>query len=658
MSRSDVDYERMKLVELAQFVLNRKMEDFRSELYEYLICGTIYHGKREDGLTEQDIHSLMKEIYGLDAPPKLVDSHVEKLVSRKDIIPIQRGDQVTYILSETKLVEISSKDKDYENLRERVVKEFLTRVKASYPDVSESQSNDAKSVFFNIISSIFNRYGSICSDIIAGKRDEIKDIPSLPDIQEISLKSIKGIGNPHLRKAIKDEFRNFFLQPSKDFIYFLYSMAQSYTIAQILNLDPTLVSLEKERFSRKKLFLDTNIIVSLMCVAEEHESVTGTVSLTRDLGIKMVYTPETRREFLNLLKYSKTLYQRIPIHTKSIIKRTEPLMGDPFIRSYWIESMEKRFGWQAFTTRMEGFQEYLKDKFSITVDMTETRGIWADPEYSELEGAVSLADISKPRDVVSHDAFHLLLIKKLRETETVDELGMRSYFLTRDYTLDMAERTRYRGGRIPSHIAIDVWSQMIMPFLSPKVVTDEASDVYLKIMSSKFPSLTKSIDPKDLIDMMGIWMDDPEVTTELLRKTIGSRYLHQHLQKMREKEVIKPRQISKAIGLVLKQIMSTTRKKHEGELSNLKRKYDKEILTLKEQVESLKSIPLQRKKVHKPLFISGILLFVGLVLLAIASCLFPFAPSDVVYWVLGICGTALIASSVFGSEVFERFKKL
>lgn len=658
MSPSGVDYERMKLVELTQFVLNRKTEDIRSEIYDFLICGAVYHGKGKDGLNKKDLHSSLKEFYGLDAPSKLVDSHLRNLVSKKDILLVQRGNQSIYMLSETKLAEISSTNKDYETLRDKVIQEFLTRVKTGCPDLSKAQSKKIVDVFFDIISSIFKLYGSICSDVIAGKMDEIKDIPRLPDFQQISLNSVKRIGNLSLRKVVKDEFRNYIAQPPRDFIYFLHSLAQSYTIAQILNLDPELQRLEKESFSKKKLFLDTNIIVSLMCVAEARQSVKEVISLTNDLGIKIVYTPETKREFHNLLEYSKTLYARIPIHKKSIIRKTEPLMTNPFIASYWIESREQRLTWRGFVARMEGFEEFLKDNFSITIDTTRIEGIRDDPEYKELEMAVSLADMSKRQSTAAHDAYHLRMISKMREKETVDELGMNSYFLTKDYTLNTAEYIVYKGGKIPSNLTIDVWSQMILPFLSPRVVADEASGVYMTIMSSKFPSLTKSIDPKDMIDMMGIWMDDPSVTTELLRKMIGTRYVHDHLQKIRKEEEKKPSEISKVISPILKQLISTTRKKHESELSNLKTKYDQDISVLKEQINSLKSTPPERKEIHKPLFITGISFIAVLVGLALVSGFFQRAFPDVVYWVLGVCGTALVAASIFGSQVFEKFKQL
>lgn len=120
----------------------------------------------------------------------------------------------------------------------------------------------------------------------------------------------------------------------------------------------------------------------------------------------------------------------------------------------------------------------------------------------------------------------------------------------------------------------------------------------------------------------------------------------------------KPSEVSKVIGPILKQVISTVRKKHEDELSKLKIEYDQDISILKEKVDSLVSTSPQRREINKPLFFTGISLLVALIALALVSGRLQYAVSDAVYWVLGICGTALIASSVFGSGVFERFKHL
>jgi len=653
-----IDTTRIKLAELAQFVLNRRTEDIRSELCEHLICGAIYHEGSKDGLSKEDAHSSMKKHYEVDVPTKLLNSHILSLVSKGDLISLSKDNQTLYLLSERKLAEFSSIDKDYEKLRSEVTQEFLARVKTTYPELSEQRSQEVIGVFFDIVSSIFQRYGSICSDTISGQIAEVGNLALLPDFQQISLDNVKRINDPVLRKIVKDSFRDFLVQPSKNSIYFLLAMAQSYTIAQILNLDPQLQTLERDSFSKKRLFLDTNIIVSLMCVSESSESIAEIISMTKDLGISIVYTPETQSEFLALLKYAEELHRRNPIHKKTIVKKIGPLMENPFIKSYWIESSEKRLEWSAFVARMKAFQEFLEDRFSIKIDTLRIEGIWSDVEYKELEKAVSLADYNKPENAVRHDAYHLLMIKKIREKESTDELGMNSYFLTKDHSLNIAEQITYRGGRIPSNIPIDVWAQMILPFLSPKVVTGEAANVYVKILSSKFPSLVRSIDPKDLMEIMGMWMDDPSITTELLRKTIGTNYIHQHLERIREEQEIKTSEISKVIDPIFTQVISSTREEYESKILALQQQHSQEILTLREQLSEATKTPRQRPGIHKSLFITGLSLFVALIVLAIVSCVYRYVLSDALYWVLGVCGTALVASSVFGAVVFEKFKRL
>ena len=648
------DFERMKLIELAQFVLNRETEDIRSELHEYLVCHAIYHAAKNGGLTKSEIQSTLKEIYGMIMPMNLIEDSLQRLDSKNALI-VQDRPQRTYLLSEERQKEVSSHHKDYEALKDTVIKELLTRIRKTCPDVSEQESEIAE-VLFCTISRIFTRYGSACSEQIIGAKGGVQDIALLPDFQQISIDCVKKLIDSALRKKVKDELRAYFVEPSKEFIYFLHSMAQAYTIAQILVLDPTLQTLAKESFSRKKLFLDTNIILSLMCVAEAHKNITKIVSLTKKLGVKMVYTPETRREFLDYIDYSKKLYERIPIHKKSIIKKTEPLMENAFIRSYWIESKEKRLRWSAFIARMEGFQEFLEDKFSISIE-TPPKEIWKDPEYDKLDRAVFLANPDKPQPTVAHDAYHLLMIKRIREKETTDELGMMSYFLSRDYTLSRAERMVDRGGRIPSSLSIDVWSQMILPFLSPRVVADEASEAYMKIMSSKFPLLTKSIHPKDLIDMMGLWMDDPSINTDVLRKIVGNRFVRERLKQLRAKPKIESSKVARLIDPIIAMAVSSARKSYEERTSKLKQKYDREISELKKDVKELQSSVERTKKIHKPLLIIGIVMFAIMTVSALLSGHLGLVLPDAYFYALTFAGIAFIASSVFGVRALEKVRR-
>lgn len=73
MSTVCEDFQRMKLVELAQFVLNRETEDMRSELHEYLVCHAIYHGAKERGVTKSEIQATLRKIYEMIVPMNLVE---------------------------------------------------------------------------------------------------------------------------------------------------------------------------------------------------------------------------------------------------------------------------------------------------------------------------------------------------------------------------------------------------------------------------------------------------------------------------------------------------------------------------------------------------------------------------------------------------------
>jgi hypothetical protein len=353
--------ERLKLIELCQFVLNRKTENIRSELYGYLVAHALHH-KKDDGLSSDEIINSLRELYGLDVPKVLVDKSLENLQSTGDIIQFQKD---KFILSENMLKKISSFTEEYEGLRQQVVNQFIAKIKLIYPNLSETDSESVVRCLFSTLSSIFEKYGSLCSNIIAGRDASHQGIMALPDFQSICIHNLRELNDPILRKVVKNALEVFLKEPTPPFARLLFSLAQSYTIAQILNLDPKLKSLETKRLSERKLYLDTNILVSLM-TAQEAEFVRSVIAYSKELGVKMVYTPLTAKEYDGLLYQAKLLYRRIPIHKESIVEKVEPLMEDPFLKSFWIETISnKTLKWTGFLIRMEGMKELLSEEYGI-----------------------------------------------------------------------------------------------------------------------------------------------------------------------------------------------------------------------------------------------------------------------------------------------------
>jgi hypothetical protein len=656
LEKLGIDIERLKLMELSQFVLNRKTEDVRSELYDYLICHSIFHKQERGPQSKEEIHEALMELYGIEISSSLLDICLGRLVSSSSIIPIRNGEE-RYVISENRLNEISEHNRQYLDLRKDITQQFHEKI-STKTQLSNEALNSTTNCLFSVLSSVFERYGSICSSIITGKVGNIKSVSELPDFQTICKEATKVFNDPVLRQIVEEQLRELFVNPTTRFTHFLFSMAQSYTIAQIMNIDPKLQSLELSRLSNKKLYLDTNVLVSLMCIAQEHTLVSDIIYETKNFGVQLVYTTQTEREYLSLLHSSKQLYEKIPTHKRSIIDKVEPLMENPFIRSYWMEwkSNDTRT-WDGFIIEMEGFKEILRDKFGITCERMTIKSIQGSSEFDPLMQAVALADVNKSEAAVMHDTCHLLLVHIKRTEQDVDELGFNCYFLTRDYSLGTAERIAYENTRIPASLHIGIWYQMITPFISPKITFDSASNVYVRLLSSQFPSLTRSVSPNDLVDLMGLWMDNPEIDTETVRRIVGNRFVKEHLNELRQTISKDPDRASKLIDPILQNVIPEVQKRQKDESDKMKSEYDEKISKMKEQIESLESSPRGRI-VSKPLCLIGICLFVLLIVSGFISSYLNFTLPEVFYWVLGVAGTALVAASVFGERVFEKFKHL
>jgi DNA-directed RNA polymerase subunit F len=266
------------------------------------------------------------------------------------------------------------------------------------------------------------------------------------------------------------------------------------------------------------------------------------------------------------------------------------------------------------------------------------------------------ASQEKSNQAIVHDAFHLLLIQSLREREVVDELGFHSYFLTRDNTLTTAENMVYGEEKIFGSIHITLWFQMVSPFLSPKMCIDDVSNSYVRLLGSQFPSLTKSVNPDDLVDLMGVWMDDPSVDTEVLRKIVGSRYMKENLKKMHKIAKEDPNKISTAVGPLLETVVSNLEEKYRIKIAKIKEDNLKEITDLAEKIQSIQTSVQKSKALPKSLPIMGFLLLLSMLLSAILTTYWNMRIPEVVYWILGVGGIALIASYYFGEKVFGRFK--
>lgn len=146
-------------------------------------------------------------------------------------------------------------------------------------------------------------------------------------------------------------------------------------------------------------------------------------------------------------------------------------------------------------------------------------------EYSDLESDVAIATSDSFRTitdivikcalewnniksavVAEHDAYHLLLTRKLREKDARSSgLGPRIWFLTFDQSLLCVDKEINvllgTERELPSSIECWAWTDLISPFFGGTVAHESPGEAFAYLMKTNFRALPSKVSTKKLISI-------------------------------------------------------------------------------------------------------------------------------------------------------------
>lgn len=378
----------------------------------------------------------------------------------------------------------------------------------------------------------------------------------------------------------------------------LFSIAQSYYLIEILNLDPQCKKIEETDLSQVTLYLDTNVLIHLLTGTDElKKAMDDLLRITARLGVKIRITERTKEEFLmNLEETSQYISFAQPLSQQATQKVID-VLASGFYRDYLIAKRDNpSLTWQGYEERMKNFILILKNRYSVELEDVDKREVMTDPLFKEVFEAVGDAAPSKSEQVVEHDAFHIILVKHKRGTKRGGILGPPYWFLTNDRSLNLAEIELIHKGGIPSTVTTQNWLGMIWPLMSAEVASKEAPEIFASLFSSITPAAL-AVNSQDLLLVQGSWLDDRDLTTEDIKEVLGSAYVKSFIRSVR-KELEKT-------GFLFK-IKEEQPKVVEVIQPEIKRV--KENRKLREDIERINiKIAEDRRKMSITLFILGIL---------------------------------------------------
>ena len=256
--------------------------------------------------------------------------------------------------------------------------------------------------------------------------------------------------------------------------YFQSLLATAYCMSSF-TLDSSTVSVIRQLTGNQRLYLDTNIVYSLLKLhgSKAYLSTQRTLALSRDLGYQLCVTPWTVAEMKESMHTSRLLAEHRQ-HADGMLdvmnadntvvfsrayrhmQRETGITFDDFLALY--EEIELLLGLEGIKTVATGCQSVEQDRSTVDEQVTLLR---------------RRVGSERPRARLEREAKHRLLIEQLRGGRGRKPSNAGYLMLTNDHVLVRhAEASREQPSEAPFAVAFDRWAEGVRA-LSPRTLDYE-----------------------------------------------------------------------------------------------------------------------------------------------------------------------------------------
>jgi len=522
------------ILKMSKFVLREPTANIRGSLYRRMLeIGTYLSDEKtqEKGL-DGILDLIEKQFFGI----KLEKEAAEKYMKQLEEEGLVKSENGRYRLQEEERSQIENYSKDALALVSSCETNFIEDIKEkNAKDISPEDIETLKNCFYQFIVQLVSRYVATTARLfIEGTLGRIPQVAG----EKLVDQSISQISNVQLREATGKTLLEWMQSPDYRFIEYLFLMRQNFLCIEVLNLDPDCRMLEREEFSKKWLFLDTNVLLHLIVESELHAQTKRLVDSTRQLGCSVYVTKRTLDELNVLLDKTKKTLERAKATPWQLSKAT-----NTFIRKYGNILLSGKSASPAEYMSQFSDMEDLLNGMGIKLFDEEHMEIKELPEYSELVKEVQkcfarLRGRMKTVDVAEHDAYHLLLVKTLRESDTASILGPNKWFLTYDLTLPSVDSFIRKRFNFSEHtmatMIANIWNEIVSPFLIGIVSQKDLVEVLKSFVSSEFTPISEGIEVETLARLEIDWTEYDWLEIKEIQEITSQRFVLDYISRSEE----------------------------------------------------------------------------------------------------------------------------
>jgi hypothetical protein len=505
---ADVAKDRL-LTHYFRFVVREESGPLRERLQRGLVERAMKTDNPDHTWTAPALKKRVEKQLRVKAYPReLVNQALGDLVARRHVENAgmtQAGDK-QYRLVKTRFEMVDRAVGRVEEQERSFGSSVAEKVEKTHGAVSDRDRRQIEGAFVDLVSTILGTIGEHCALNLVSERQWTL-ASEYPRFQADLDQAVRGL--PHeLQGPAKEAFEETLREPTPDEKDYLFSIGQVYYIAELLQLDPSLQTLQRERFEETTLFLDTNLLVAaLLDEHDRHAPVIALLRLCRGLKFDLRYTERTIEEVDLLIDVADEDYRRNPPFNDQAAAELADIVESPFVQAYLRSRQKTNWSWAQWKLRIAGWREILA-KEGISLDTECSRDV-SGQRFEHLKHV-----LSAPRDLANgtvrrskrpraaeHDAHILAAIERLVRNDDAEAhpFGHRYWLLTLDRHLADCARKNARSDVGAVCMLAEEWVQYISPFLGPDVSADDAADVFARLLGSRFfVSLGSGLDLEDL----------------------------------------------------------------------------------------------------------------------------------------------------------------
>lgn len=418
-------------------------------------------------------------------------------LTQKNVVVKNNSQFSLEVKHKAELVKIVDEKKECEK---KIIQKLVDNIKKQQTDINNSDLNIIKEDFNIFLTNFFLLSGAEAVQLIYGNPGIIEKL--INKIQKKNIFDLLPQRDENIRKIEQKEFCEFINLLSEEEKLYLQDLLDRSLQYFTITVDKNCESLLIDDFTNWSLFIDTNFIYNLLGLnhrfsVSRKKTTEKIIELGEKAKINFFVSPVTLEEFSLSVSRAKRLLLDNKISEK--LYKIAGSFTENVILSAYSEAQEKyNISPKDFLAKTDNIKDVL-ESYNIKEKTDYSKSIKGTKEFYEIVKKLKSLT-NKEESIAEHDAFHYLLILKLREREGADKTFStnKSWFITNDSSLGPFDR-EIRKSEIPFCIRPYQLRQILRPLFSR---TDDFESVFIDFVSEPtsraFPVISTDIAMKIL----------------------------------------------------------------------------------------------------------------------------------------------------------------